>query len=1028
MGERKPSIRKKWRVATSLLLALLLVLPVGVVKGETLNEDERLAVCFDFENETGGFVKSSTSDDQPVCWPFMRGEDLEVKGLTPAPNAKQYTAFNNVLSQVMYFDKHDCNAGSNHIPTVYKLSINGQDEGHLPPEGVSFYGKPYTVVIYFVDQPKAYSHGQYGLRNYLAKKDIKLTFHQQIQPKLNGVTLETGDTIDDPGMFVKNIQDYWRDKEFFQKFILDPEVDTHTAGTTATWIYPEGGQRRHGVGIDVTVVPKYEFEHVTITRVQNPGVSVSEGDFVKVKGGRTLPRWTQVKGHTGDLTLDKLGKREITVDITIPNLVHPKKTIKGTLNVVGRMEDAYEPIGKNLSIKRGSFVSQTPEDYIANLNEMPEGTNYYWAGDFPNSYDLKKIGLYYFSINARYPDGTEDQAVTTIKVVDEFLNAQNEPIGQDIYVRKGEEAKASDGIANRKELKEINSGGIRFTAPVDTSTTGTKPAEIEVEYRDWTTDKVKVNVIVVDKLECDKYNPQPKDIRVKQHATVDPKWGIANLEELPEDAKIYFVYAVSTEKVGTFNTLLKVMYKDRSVDELRPKLYVEGPDNELYTPQGQNLTVKQNAVVEAKSGIANTAELPDDATYTFKNGAVDTSKPGEQKATVVVTYADKTTDEVEITITVEKLADNEKYEPQGKNLTVKQNAVVDAKSGIANTADLPNDATYAFKNGAVDTSQPGEQKATVVVTYADKTTDEIEITITVEKLADNEKYEPQGKNLTVKQNAVVDAKSGIANTADLPNDATYTFKNGAVDTSKPGEQKATVVVTYADKTTDEVEITVTVEKLADNEKYEPETKDIEVEKNGKVDPKDTITNKDKLPEDTTYTFKDGDVDTSKPGEQDVTVVVTYPDKTTDEVTVKVTVKDTTPGGGTTPGGTTPGGTTPGTDIPKDVDTDGDGLTDKKEKEMGTDPSKKDTDGDGLTDKEEADLGTDPLKKDTDGDGYTDGQEVKAGSNPKDKNLVPKKPGNVAAPKTGDPMALSTLALLLTSAAGAVAYGKKNRRK
>ena len=236
------------------------------------------------------------------------------------------------------------------------------------------------------------------------------------------------------------------------------------------------------------------------------------------------------------------------------------------------------------------------------------------------------------------------------------------------------------------------------------------------------------------------------------------------------------------------------------------------------------------------------------------------------------------------------------------------------------------------------------------------------------------------------------------------------------------------MVTYADKTTDEVEITVTVEKLADNEKYEPETKDIEVEKNGKVDPKDTITNKDKLPEDTTYTFKDGDVDTSKPGEQDVTVVVTYPDKTTDEVTVKVTVKDTTPGGGTTPGGTTPGGTTPGTDIPKDVDTDGDGLTDKKEKEMGTDPSKKDTDGDGLTDKEEADLGTDPLKKDTDGDGYTDGQEVKAGSNPKDKNLVPKKPGNVAAPKTGDPMALSTLALLLTSAAGAVAYGKKNRRK
>ena len=383
---------------------------------------------------------------------------------------------------------------------------------------------------------------------------------------------------------------------------------------------------------------------------------------------------------------------------------------------------------------------------------------------------------------------------------------------------------------------------------------------------------------------------------------------------------------------------------------------------------------------------------------------------------------------------------------------------MDPKDTITNKDKLPEDTTYTFKDGDVDTSKPGDQNVTVVVTYPDKTTDEVTVKVTVKDTTpgggttptqkDNEKYEPETKDIEVEKNGKVDPKDTITNKDKLPEDTTYTFKDGDVDTSKPGDQNVTVVVTYPDKTTDEVTVKVTVKDTTpgggttptqkDNEKYEPETKDIEVEKNGKVDPKDTITNKDKLPEDTTYTFKDGDVDTSKPGDQNVTVVVTYPDKTTDEVTVKVTVKDTTPGGGTTPGGTTPGGTTPGgttpggttpgTDIPKDIDTDGDGLTDKKEKEMGTDPSKKDTDGDGLTDKEEADLGTDPLKKDTDGDGYTDGQEVKAGSNPKDKNLVPKKPGNVAAPKTGDPMMLSTLALLLTSAAGAVACGKKNRRK
>ncbi|MCU6361143.1 thrombospondin type 3 repeat-containing protein, partial [Enterobacter quasiroggenkampii] len=45
---------------------------------------------------------------------------------------------------------------------------------------------------------------------------------------------------------------------------------------------------------------------------------------------------------------------------------------------------------------------------------------------------------------------------------------------------------------------------------------------------------------------------------------------------------------------------------------------------------------------------------------------------------------------------------------------------------------------------------------------------------------------------------------------------------------------------------------------------------------------------------------------------------------------------------------------------KGVDTDGDGLTDKEEEDLGTDPKNPDTDGDGLTDKEEVDNGTDPL--------------------------------------------------------------------
>jgi hypothetical protein len=65
------------------------------------------------------------------------------------------------------------------------------------------------------------------------------------------------------------------------------------------------------------------------------------------------------------------------------------------------------------------------------------------------------------------------------------------------------------------------------------------------------------------------------------------------------------------------------------------------------------------------------------------------------------------------------------------------------------------------------------------------------------------------------------------------------------------------------------------------------------------------------------------------------------------------------------------------------DTDGDGLTDEEELELGTDPLNPDTDGDGLSDREEVKVYfTDPLNPDTDGDGYLDGEEVEGGYDPK----------------------------------------------
>jgi hypothetical protein len=64
------------------------------------------------------------------------------------------------------------------------------------------------------------------------------------------------------------------------------------------------------------------------------------------------------------------------------------------------------------------------------------------------------------------------------------------------------------------------------------------------------------------------------------------------------------------------------------------------------------------------------------------------------------------------------------------------------------------------------------------------------------------------------------------------------------------------------------------------------------------------------------------------------------------------------------------------------DTDRDGLTNEEEEALGTSLTDFDTDGDGLSDRKEINVWkTDPLNTDTDGDGYGDGYEILKGYNP-----------------------------------------------
>ncbi|OGH66303.1 MAG: hypothetical protein A3B90_01225 [Candidatus Magasanikbacteria bacterium RIFCSPHIGHO2_02_FULL_41_13] len=91
------------------------------------------------------------------------------------------------------------------------------------------------------------------------------------------------------------------------------------------------------------------------------------------------------------------------------------------------------------------------------------------------------------------------------------------------------------------------------------------------------------------------------------------------------------------------------------------------------------------------------------------------------------------------------------------------------------------------------------------------------------------------------------------------------------------------------------------------------------------------------------------------------------------------------------------------------DSDGDGLKDEREKELGTDPNNWDSDTDNLSDGEEVLIWrTNPKNADTDSDTYKDGAEVKSGYNPSG-------PGRLTEILTASTSSSSTVPVLNSSA-------------
>ena len=552
-----------------------------------------------------------------------------------------------------------------------------------------------------------------------------------------------------------------------------------------------------------------------------------------------------------------------------------------------------------------SYKDEPSAEASINKTGLPSGTTYAWKTKPDTSSPGNKSGV----VEVTYPDTSKDTVNVTVsvrKLSDEYAPTGNKIVRNQNVPVTNNDLKAAVAISNNgnSKVKSVTAGTI------STANAGTQTIKATVTYLDNTTDPVDIPLEVKDitaptiTTPSDRQNwdliALDRTLPSIKVAATDNTGGTGVKSTTVTGLPDFLVYDNATKTIKFKNGVQEVTKLPVGQDSKTYTATIQVTDNAdnpsqrqftitvksmttkyTATPNGQKQTVSYDVKPDAGTSV-NKNGLPAGTTYTWATTPSTTTGPGDKAGSVTVTYPDDSKDTVNVTVNVR--AQKDEYNPTAIAQEVDNGHVPDPETSV-NKTGLPDGTTVTWKT-TPDVSTPGSHPGVALVHYPDGTEDEVEVPVRVKE--QKETFNPTAKepNQTVRHNEVPDPEKSI-NTNDLPKGTKYSWSEQP-DTSKPGSKTGKVLITYPDKSTEEV--TVTVEVTPQKDEYDPQPKAQTVDNGTVPEARNSIGNIDKLPPNTRFEWKNGAPSTTEKGDHPGTVLVTYPDGTSEEVEVKVNVR------------------------------------------------------------------------------------------------------------------------------------------